>query len=60
MSVRVCRGNSVFYSVLRVGITVAKFASQVVKFYCYGVSVEDRVCEVKGYKLMCLLSLFVM
>jgi len=47
----VCLSSSVFNSVLGVGITVTKFASEVVKFCCDCVCVEDRVFEVKVYQL---------
>ena len=44
----VCLGNSVFYGILGVCITTAKFASEVVKFCCDCVCVENRVSEMKG------------
>ena len=51
-----CLGDSVFYGVLGVSIAAAKFVSQVVKFCCYSVCVENRVSEMKGYKLKRLLK----
>ena len=51
-----CLSNSVFNGVLGVGITVAKLASEVVKFCCDCVCVEDRVSEMKGYQLKRLLQ----
>jgi len=53
--VRVCLGNSVFYGVLGVGITAAKFESQVVQFCCHSVCVENSVSEMKDYQLTRLL-----
>ena len=53
---RVCLGNSVFYGVLGVGITAAKFESQVVQFCCHSVCVENSVSEMKDYQLTRLLS----
>jgi len=47
----VCLSNSVFKSVLGVGITATKFASEVVKLCCDCVCVEDRVSELKVYQL---------
>jgi len=38
----VCLRNSVFNGVLGLGITAAKLASEVVKFCCDCVCVEDR------------------
>jgi len=51
----VCLGSSIFYGVLGMVITVAKFAVQVVKFCCHSVRVEDRVSKMKVYKLKHLL-----
>jgi len=52
----VCLSNSVFNGVFEVGITASKLASEVVKFCCNCVCVEDRVSEVKGYQLKHLLQ----
>jgi len=52
----VCFSCSVFNGVLGVGITAAKLASEVVKFCCDCVCVEDRVSEMKGYHLKRLLQ----
>jgi len=38
-------GNAVFYGMVGLGITAAKFASQVVQFCCYSVFVENCVSE---------------
>jgi len=47
----VCLRNSVFYGMLGVGTTTTKFESQVVKFCCDNVCVENCVSEMKGYQL---------
>jgi len=52
----VCLSNSVFNGVWGLGITVAKLTSEVVKFSCNCVCVEDCVSEVKGYQLKRLLQ----
>jgi len=44
-----------FYGVLRVGISRAKFAPQVVKFCCYSVGVGNCVSKMEGDELECLL-----
>jgi len=51
----VCLGTSIFYGVLWVGITAAKFAPQIVEFCCNSVSVEDCVSEMEGDELKGLL-----
>ena len=51
-----CLGNSVFNGVLGVSMTATKFASEVVKFCCDCVCVENRVSEMKGYQLKRLLQ----
>jgi len=51
-----CLGNSVFDGVLKVSITAAKFAPEVLKFGCNCVGVENSVSEVKGYQLERLLQ----
>jgi len=50
----VCLVNCIFYCMLRVGITAAKFAPQVVKI-CFSVSIEDCVSEMEVDELECLL-----
>jgi len=48
--------NSVFDGVLGVSITAAKFAPEVIKFYCNCAGVENSVSEVKSYQLERLLQ----
>ena len=50
-----CALAILFSMVLRVGISSAKFAPQVVKFCCYSVGVEDCVSVMQGDELECLL-----
>ena len=51
-----CLSNYVFNCVLGVGLTTAKLTSEVVKFCCDCVCVEDCVSEVKDYQLKRLLQ----
>ena len=51
-----CLGNSVFDGVLGVSITTTEFSSEVIKFCCNCVGVEDSVSEVKDYQLERLLQ----
>jgi len=51
-----CLGNSVFDGVLGLSITAAKFAPEVIKFFCDCVGVENSVSEMKGYQLERLLQ----
>jgi len=46
---------AILFSMLGVGITTTKFASQVVKCCGDSVCVENRVSEMKGYHLKRLL-----
>ena len=51
-----CLSNSVFNGVWGVRVTAAKLTSEVAKFCCDYVCVEDRVSEVKGCQLKRLLQ----